>query len=86
MRRSCSQSTAVASARQGNPKAGLGRPEATQAALIPITKSPAWWDLAPEALDTLYAEQAFARELERAMDPKGESGTMKAVMARIGAS
>jgi chlorite dismutase len=27
---------------------GLGRPNATCAALIPITKSPAWWDLAQD--------------------------------------
>lgn len=33
------QSTLVAS------QAGLGRPEATCAALIPITKTPAWWAL-----------------------------------------
>lgn len=26
-------------------QAGLGRPEATMAALIPIKKSPAWWDM-----------------------------------------
>jgi hypothetical protein len=48
-----------------------------------IVPPPAWWDLAPEALDTLYAEQAIARDLERAMDPAGESGTVKAVMARL---
>jgi hypothetical protein len=48
-----------------------------------IVPPPAWWDLPPEALDTLHVEQAFAREVERAMDPAGESGTVKAVMARI---
>ena len=47
---------------------------------------PAWWDLPPEALDQLFAEQALARELERAVDPEGESGTVKAVLARIGVS
>ena len=29
-------------------QAPLGRPEATRGALIPITKSPAWWDLAQD--------------------------------------
>ena len=48
-----------------------------------IIPPPAWWDLAPEALDELFAEQALAREIERAMDPAGESATAKAVMGRI---
>jgi len=43
----------------------------------------AWWDLSPEELDRLYAEQAFAREIERAVDPEGDSGTVRAVIARI---
>lgn len=49
-----------------------------------IVPPSAWWDLAPEALDELFVEQAFAREIERALDPGGESGTVKAVLARIG--
>ena len=51
-----------------------------------IVPPPAWWDLPPEALDELFAEQALAREIERAVDPEGESGTVKAVLARIGGS
>lgn len=48
-----------------------------------IVPPAAWWDLSPEGLDRLFAEQAFAREIERAVDSNGESGTVKAVMARI---
>ena len=48
-----------------------------------IVPPPAWWDLAPDALDGLFAEQLLAREIERAVDPQGESGTVKAVMERI---
>jgi hypothetical protein len=48
-----------------------------------IVPPPAWWDLAPEALSELFEEQVLAREFERAVDADGESGTVKAVMARI---
>jgi len=48
-----------------------------------IVPPSAWWDLPPEALDQLYREQSFARDVERATDPAGESGTVKAVLARI---
>jgi chlorite dismutase len=34
----------------------LGRPEATRAALIPITKSPAWWVLAQDERRELFEE------------------------------
>jgi hypothetical protein len=44
---------------------------------------PAWWDLAPAALDELFRRQVFACEVERALDPAGRSGTVKAVMGRI---
>ena len=44
----------------------------------------AWWDLAPEALDEVFRRQLQARELERWIDPAGESATVKAVRARIG--
>ncbi len=44
----------------------------------------AWWDLPPEALDELYERQALARELERALDPRGLSGTARVVLERIG--
>ncbi|MDP9429393.1 MAG: chlorite dismutase family protein [Actinomycetota bacterium] len=37
-------------------QAGLGRPEATRAALIPITKSEAWWALAQDERRKLFEE------------------------------
>ena len=48
-----------------------------------IVPPPAWWDLPPEALDDLFVELVLAREIERALDDRGESGTVKAVMTRI---
>jgi len=48
-----------------------------------IVPPPAWWDLPPEALDELFEEQVLAREIERAVDVNGESGTVKTVMAKI---
>jgi chlorite dismutase len=35
-------------------QAGLGRPEATRAALIPIRKSGAWWDLAQDERRSIF--------------------------------
>jgi hypothetical protein len=43
-----------------------------------------WWDLPPEALDELYRRQLLARAIDRAMDPAGQSATVKAVLARVG--
>jgi hypothetical protein len=37
---------------------GLGRAEATRAALIPITKSAAWWDLAQDERRAIFEEQS----------------------------
>ena len=37
-------------------QAGLGRPEATRAALIPITKSETWWALAQDERRELFEE------------------------------
>ncbi len=48
-----------------------------------IVPPPAWWDLSAEALDELFVEQALAREIERAVHADGDSGTVRAVMARI---
>jgi hypothetical protein len=36
----------------------LGRPEATRAALIPITKSPQWWSLAQDDRRAIFEEQS----------------------------
>jgi hypothetical protein len=43
-----------------------------------------WWDLSPEELDEAFRRTLEARALERALDPRGRSGTVKAVMARVG--
>ncbi len=39
-------------------QAGLARPEATRAALIPIRKSAAWWDLAQDERRAIFEEQS----------------------------
>jgi hypothetical protein len=44
---------------------------------------PEWWDLAPDALDELYRRQLQSRELERLIDPRGLSSTIRAVRARL---
>src|SRR5215831_15664568 len=38
-------------------QASLGRPEATRAALIPISKSPQWWSLAQDERRAVFEEQ-----------------------------
>ncbi len=49
-----------------------------------LVPPPAWWDLAPEALDELFRRQVMAREVERALHPSGLSATARAVLARLG--
>ena len=61
----------------------LGRPEATCAALIPLTKSAAWWGLAQDARRQIFEDQsghiahslrylpAVARRLHHARDLGG---------------
>jgi chlorite dismutase len=39
-------------------QAGLGRPEATQAALIPIKKSAAWWELTQEERRKIFEDKS----------------------------
>lgn len=39
-------------------QAGLGRPEATHAALIPIQKSAAWWDLTQEERRRIFEDKS----------------------------
>jgi chlorite dismutase len=39
-------------------QAGLGRPEATMAALIPIRKSAAWWDLTQEERRRIFEDKS----------------------------
>jgi hypothetical protein len=61
-------------------QAGLGRPDATHAALIPLTKSAAWWDLAQDERRAIFEDRsqhiaatlkylpAIARRLHHARD------------------
>ena len=48
-----------------------------------ILASPDWWDLPPEAREAAFEEQLGARHLERIVDARGHSGTVKAVLRRI---
>jgi len=45
---------------------------------------PAWWDLSPDARLLAFDAQVATRELEHAVDPSGFSGTVRAVIARLG--
>jgi hypothetical protein len=44
---------------------------------------PGWWDLAPDDRLLAFDGQTATRELERARDPEGFSGTVRAVLARL---
>jgi hypothetical protein len=44
---------------------------------------PAWWDLSPDARLLAFDAQIATRELERAVDPSGYSGTVRAVLSRL---
>ena len=48
-----------------------------------IQAPPSWWDLPADAREELFELQVVTRELERAVDRVGASGTVRAVMARI---
>ena len=48
-----------------------------------ITPPPAWWDLSPEAREELYRIQILSREIEKATNPDGMSGTVRTVLRRI---
>ena len=48
-----------------------------------ILADPAWWDLPAEAREELFKRQMRARAFERALHPRGWSGTVQAVMARL---
>ena len=45
--------------------------------------TPAWWDLSPDARELAFEAQGATRELERAIDPRGFSGTVRAVLKRL---
>ena len=44
---------------------------------------PAWWDLPPDERLLAFDAQVATRELECAVDPKGFSGTVRAVLSRL---
>jgi len=48
-----------------------------------LVAPPEWWDLSPELLLEVHRRQVESRELERLIDPEGQSATVTAVMARI---
>jgi hypothetical protein len=48
-----------------------------------LVPPPAWWDLPPDARLLAFDAQAATRELERAADALGLSGTVRAVVARL---
>ncbi len=49
---------------------------------LPLAPSD-WWDLAPEDCERAYWLRHRARAIERTLDERGLSSTVKAVMARI---
>jgi len=48
-----------------------------------LAPPPEWWDLPPAAHDEVFEEGMRARLIEKALDPQGRSGTVRAVMARL---
>ena len=48
-----------------------------------ILPPPEWWDLSPDDRERAFELQAITRELERAANDRGWSGTVRAVMERI---
>ena len=48
-----------------------------------VLPSPAWMDLTPSDREALFERQLSSRIIERALDPNGRSGTVRAVLARL---
>lgn len=48
-----------------------------------VKSSPAWHDLDADGRRAAFEETALSRVLEAAIDPSGQSTTVKAVLARI---
>ena len=46
--------------------------------------APAWADLAPEGREDVFRRQLQSRLVESALDERGWSSTVRAVMARLG--
>ena len=49
-----------------------------------VVPPPEWWDLPPEAQDQVFREALAARLLEKEVDARGRSGTVRAVLAGLG--
>lgn len=45
---------------------------------------PAWHDLSPEGREQAFELSVQLRALEAALDPQGRSGTVRAVLGRLG--
>lgn len=52
------------------------------AAGLPVAP-PAWWDLSPQEREDAARAQRAARVMEAAIDPRGWSTTVHAVLARL---
>jgi hypothetical protein len=48
-----------------------------------VLPSPAWWDLPPGDREALFERQLASRIIERAVDPNGQSTTVRAVLGRL---
>ena len=48
-----------------------------------LVPPPAWYDLPPDAREKAYELQMRTRDLERAVDRFGYSGTVRAVLAHL---
>lgn len=48
-----------------------------------VAVSPAWYDLSPDARERAFQVAVRMRAVEAALDPRGRSATVKAVLGRI---
>jgi hypothetical protein len=63
-------------------EATLGAHRERDADGLPLAP-PQWWDLSPADREEAFARQLEARRLESALDARGWSTTVKAVLARL---
>jgi hypothetical protein len=63
-------------------EATLGAHRERDAEGLPLAP-PQWWDLSAEACELAGLRQAEARLLESALDERGWSGTVRAVLGRV---
>lgn len=48
-----------------------------------IVPSPAWWDLAEDERVLAFERQLEIRQIDRSLNPKGHSSTVRAVLCRL---